>query len=172
MPFMHGGMPLRRTFFYLNQGKIVLRDDVAVLMINYHYRPKPEQQGAREFVFWHWAQVQYKNPHLQLIKHNGLTVTPFAMAFLNDGREVLFDLENKKKDDIVDMLQGTLGKTALVKRREFLEAMQSRNPAEFGTKCERQCMCEIQGQVPCTCLIHAPDYMKGKWRWNHNIVSG
>lgn len=30
MPFMHGNMPLRRTFFYLQQGKIKFRDNVAV----------------------------------------------------------------------------------------------------------------------------------------------
>jgi small subunit ribosomal protein S25 len=133
-------------------------------------RPQPQQMGAREFVFWHWAQIQYKNPKLQLIKHNGLTITPFAMAFLNDGREVLFDLENKTKDEILDTIQGTLGKTPTVLRREYLEQMQAHNPAEFGSNCERQCMCEIQGQHPCTSLLIAPDYMKGKWRWNHNLT--
>lgn len=30
MPFMHGTMPLRRTFYYLLQGKIKFRDDVQV----------------------------------------------------------------------------------------------------------------------------------------------
>uniref|UniRef100_A0A1I7X7F7 Genome assembly, chromosome: II n=1 Tax=Heterorhabditis bacteriophora TaxID=37862 RepID=A0A1I7X7F7_HETBA len=61
MPFMHGSMPLRRTFYYLQQGKIKFRDNV-------------------------------------------------------------------------------------------------------------QCMCEIQGQHPCTSLLHAPQYMTGKWRWNHNLI--
>lgn len=33
-----------------------------------------------------------------------------------------------------------------------------------------QCMCEVQGQHPCTALLHAPKYMTGKWRWNHNLI--
>lgn len=88
--------------------------------------------------------------------------------FLDDGREVLFDLENKKKDEIVEMIQSTLGKTSLVKKREHLERMQDHNPADFGGDCKRHCLCEIQGQHPCTSLLIAPDYMKGKWRWNFN----
>jgi small subunit ribosomal protein S25 len=92
------------------------------------------------------------------------------ICFLDDGREVMFDLENKSKDEIVDIIQGTLGKSKLVKQREFLESMQDQNPAEFGNDCKRHCMCEIQGQVPCTSLINAPRYMKGRWRWNHNLI--
>ena len=83
MPFMRGAMPLRRTFFYLNQGKVILRDDVSVLVIGYHGRPHPEQQGTRDFIFWHWAQLQYKNPHLQLVKKKDFVITPFAMAILS-----------------------------------------------------------------------------------------
>lgn len=30
MPFMHGSVPLRRTFYYLKQGKIHFRDNVRV----------------------------------------------------------------------------------------------------------------------------------------------
>lgn len=76
-------MPLRRTFFYLQQGKVVLRDEVSILLFNYHGRPRPEQQGTRDFIFWHWAQLQYKNPHLQLVKKKDFVVTPFAMAILS-----------------------------------------------------------------------------------------
>lgn len=157
---------------------------MAILNIGSHLWPKPEQQGARDFLFWHFAQIQYKNPHLQLIKQLDISVTPFAQAFLGmlsifitleyldsvDGREVMFDLENKNKDEIVDLIQGTLGKTKLVRRREFLESMRDQNPADFGSDCARQCMCTVQGQVPCTGLIHAPEYMKGQWRWNHNLI--
>ncbi|KAK0428609.1 hypothetical protein QR680_010901 [Steinernema hermaphroditum] len=170
MPFMHGTMPLRRTFFFLQQGKINFRDEVAVLALGFNRRPLEHQKGAREFVFWHWAQLQFQNPKVQLVKHVDLTVTPFAQAFLKDGREVLFDLENKSREEIVNVLQGTLGKTELVKRREHLEEILKRNPASFGSKCDRQCMCEIQGQHPCTSLVQAPSYLKGKTRWNHNLL--
>jgi len=170
MPFARGVMPLRRTLFYLKQGKIILREDVAVLSIGFHRRPKPEQLGAREFVFWHYAQLQYKNPHLQLLKVSDVCPTPYAQAFLVDGREVMFDLENKTKDEIAEIIQGTLGKTALVKQREYLEQMQLHNPAEFGSKCKRQCMCEVQGQRPCSAVIPVPEYLRGEWRWNHNLL--
>ncbi|KAI6203631.1 hypothetical protein M3Y94_00579400 [Aphelenchoides besseyi] len=170
MPFKIGQMPLRRTLYYLEQGKIILRNDVAVLLLGYHRKPEPQQVGLSEFIFWHYAQLQYKNPHLQLIKQPDVNITPFAQAYLKDGREVLFDLENKTRDEIVNLLQGTLGKTALVKHREFLESMQDHNPAEFGENCARHCMCEIQGQRCCTAVLPASEHMKGRWRWNHNLV--
>ncbi|KAI6234412.1 28S ribosomal protein S25, mitochondrial [Aphelenchoides fujianensis] len=170
MPFKYGAMPLRRTLYYLEQGKITLRSDVAVLLLGFHRRPQPQQKGAFDFVFWHFAQLQYKNPHLQLIKKSDVSITPFAQAFLENGREVLFDLEDKSREEIVDVLQGTLGKTALVKRREFLERMQDHNPAEFGETCSRHCICEVQGQRCCTGLLQAPDYLRGRTRWNHNLI--
>uniref|UniRef100_A0A0K0EQ03 Small ribosomal subunit protein mS25 n=1 Tax=Strongyloides stercoralis TaxID=6248 RepID=A0A0K0EQ03_STRER len=168
MPFMHGSMPLRRTYYYLEQGKILLRDNVAVLSLGYHSKPKPEQVGAKDFIFWHWAQLQYKNPKVQLVKLRDLVITPYAQAFLHDGREVLFDLEGLKKEEIVDLISKTLGKTELVYKREHLEKMQLHNPASFGSDCSRQCICEMQGQQPCTSLVEAPEFLKGKWRWNHN----
>lgn len=82
----------------------------------------------------------------------------------------MFDLENKNKDEIVALIGSTLGKTELVKKREFLERMQDHNPAEFGGECARHCMCEVQGQIPCTSLLPAPDFMKGKQRWNHKLL--
>ncbi|CAD5206409.1 unnamed protein product [Bursaphelenchus okinawaensis] len=170
MPFMKGNMPIRRTFYYLQQGKVILRDDVDVMYFGIHRRPTSEQQGAKDFVFWHFAQLQYKNPQIQLIKKMDVSITPFAQAFLRDGREVMFDLESKNKDEITNMIQGTLGKTELVKRREFLERMQDHNPAEFGSKCSRQCMCEVQGQICCTSLLPASEVMQGKWRWNHKLI--
>ena len=80
---MRGAMPLRRTFFYLEQGKVILRDDVSIFLLAYHGKPRPEQSGASEFIYWHWAQMQHKNPHVQLIKKKDFVVTPFAMAILS-----------------------------------------------------------------------------------------
>ncbi|KAK6044213.1 hypothetical protein COOONC_18283 [Cooperia oncophora] len=170
MPFMHGTMPLRRTFYYLLQGKIKFRDDVQVFAMGFHRQPNEEQRGAREFVFWHWAQLQYKNPRVQLVKHIDTVITPFARAYLKDGREVLFDLEGMNREEIESRIATTLGKTELVMKREDLMEIAKLNPADFGSKCKRQCMCEVQGQHPCTALLQAPKYMTGKWRWNHNLI--
>ncbi|CCD74058.1 Small ribosomal subunit protein mS25 [Caenorhabditis elegans] len=170
MPFMHGSMPLRRTFFYLQQGKVKLRDNVNVFSMGFHKNPTPEQSGARDFVYWNWAQLQYHNPKVQLVKHADKVVTPFARAYLNDGREVLFDLDGMKREEIEKLLAKTLGKTELVERREHLESIAKLNPADFGSKNERQCMCEVQGQHPCTGLLRAPQCVTGKYRWNHNLI--
>ncbi|KAK5982314.1 hypothetical protein GCK32_003403 [Trichostrongylus colubriformis] len=170
MPFMHGTMPLRRTFYYLLQGKIKFRDDVQVFAIGFQRRPTEEQRGTRDFVFWHWAQLQFKNPKVQLVKHIDTVITPFARAYLKDGREVLFDLEGMNREEIETRIATTLGKTELVMKREELMEIAKLNPADFGSKCKRQCMCEVQGQHPCTALLQAPKYMTGKWRWNHNLI--
>lgn len=84
MPFMHGSMPLRRTFFYLQQGKVKFRDNVHVFAMGFHKNPTPEQTGARDFVYWHWAQLQYHNPKVQLVKHADKVITPFARAYLSE----------------------------------------------------------------------------------------
>ncbi|MFH4977492.1 hypothetical protein AB6A40_004201 [Gnathostoma spinigerum] len=170
MPFMHGPMPLRRTYYYLRQGKIMFRHNVKVFMMNYHLKPSEQQRGAADFVFWHWAQLQYKNPTVQLVRRADFTPTPFAQAFLEDGREVLFDFEGTSRDDIVEVLQKTLGKSDLVLKRERLEKILLENPASFGSDCARQCACELQGQHPCTSLLLAPECLRGKWRWNHNLL--
>lgn len=52
-----------------------------------------------------------------------------------DGREVMIDVEGMEKSDIGDLIQRTLGKTPLVRKREHLEAMKKSNPAEFGELC-------------------------------------
>ncbi|KAK6750280.1 hypothetical protein RB195_002331 [Necator americanus] len=162
MPFMHGTMPLRRTFYYLLQGKIKFRDDVQVFAVGFHRLPNEQQQGVRDFVFWHWAQLQYKNPRVQLVKHIDAVITPFARAYLKDGREVLFDLEGMTREEIETRIATTLGKTELVKKREELMEIAKMNPADFGSKCKRQCICEVQGQHPCTALLRAPKYMTGQ----------
>uniref|UniRef100_A0A8R1IZB9 Small ribosomal subunit protein mS25 n=1 Tax=Caenorhabditis japonica TaxID=281687 RepID=A0A8R1IZB9_CAEJA len=106
--------------------------------MGFHRNPAEEQSGARDFVYWHWAQLQYHNPKVQLVKHVDKVITPFARAYLNDGREVLFDLDGMRREEIEKTLAKTLGKTELVERRERLESIAKLNPADFGSKNERQ----------------------------------
>ncbi|KAL3102201.1 hypothetical protein niasHS_003610 [Heterodera schachtii] len=170
-PFMRGTMPLRRTFYYLGQGKIHLREEVKVFAIAFHNFPNVAQEGAREFVFWHWAQLQFKNPHVQFVKLADVCVTPFAQAFLGDGREVVFDLECRTREQISESLIGTLGMTETVRKRMKMDSYKRENPAEFGYGCERQCICEMQGQHPCTAILYAPKHLRGSWRWNHSTYN-
>uniref|UniRef100_A0A914I8Q5 Small ribosomal subunit protein mS25 n=1 Tax=Globodera rostochiensis TaxID=31243 RepID=A0A914I8Q5_GLORO len=156
-----------RTLYYLDQGKIHLREEVKVFTLAFHRFPNLAQQGARDFAFWHWAQIQFKNPHVQFIKLEDVCVTPFVLAFLGDGREVVFDLECRTRVEISDAIIGTLGKTDIVRKREQMDSIKRKNPAQFGANCERQCICEMQGQHPCTALMYAPRHLRGSWRWNH-----
>lgn len=36
------------------------------------------------------------------------------------------------------------------------------NPANFGYMCERHCICEIPGQVPCPATVPVPQEWRGK----------
>lgn len=90
--------------------------------------------------------------------------------FVDDGREVLFDLEFKNREEIEEVLRVTLGETATSNRRKRLEKMFRSDQALFGKNCKRECLCEVQGQHPCTSLFMAPKYMRGSWRWNHNLT--
>ncbi|KAK6031349.1 hypothetical protein OSTOST_02497 [Ostertagia ostertagi] len=111
---------------------------IKVFAMGFHRQPNEEQKGAREFVFWHWAQLQFKNPRVQLVKHIDTVITPFARAYLRDGREVLFDLEGMTREEIESRIATTLGKTELVMKREELMEIAKLNPADFGSKCKRQ----------------------------------
>ncbi|MGH0153348.1 UNVERIFIED_CONTAM: hypothetical protein FKN15_028082 [Acipenser sinensis] len=53
-----------------------------------------------------------------------------------------------------------------VLRAEELARMVHSNPANFGPKkyCLRECMCEVEGQVPCPGLIPLPNEMRGKYK--------
>lgn len=53
--------------------------------------------------------------------------------------------------------------------RETLEAEaiareKKDNPANFGALCERQCICEIPGQIPCPGTCPLPKIMRGKYK--------
>lgn len=39
------------------------------------------------------------------------------------------------------------------------------NPANFGFGCERHCVCEIPGQLPCPNLVSLPNHMRGKYKY-------
>lgn len=51
---------------------------------------------------------------------------------------MLFDLEGMTREEIEAQLAKTLGKSELVVKREQLEQIAKLNPADFGSKCNRQ----------------------------------
>lgn len=53
-----------------------------------------------------------------------------------------------------------------VLQTEAQAKMQASNPANFGPKkyCLRECICEVEGQVPCPGTTPLPREMTGKYR--------
>jgi len=162
MPFMRGIAPIRATKKYLESGKIVLRPAVKVLTINYNTR-EDNHAGTREFVFWHLPQVQYKNPSVQIVTFKNLTPTPFIRCYLDSGKQVLIDVDGKTKEEIHNRLQRILGKSEATLAAEEMAKQKVDNPANFGLNCDRHCICEIPGQIPCPSIAQLPVPYRGKF---------
>ncbi|XP_050310042.1 probable 28S ribosomal protein S25, mitochondrial [Anthonomus grandis grandis] len=162
MPFMKGRAPIRRTIQYLEAGKLYLKDQIKILTINYNIHGE-NHQGVRDFVFWHLPQVQYKNPNVQISTFKNLTPTPFIRAFYDTGDRMLIDIDNKSKDQIYDHLVEVIGKNKEVLKAELIAKEKKDNPANFGAGCDRFCICQLPGQVPCSGVCPVPKHMRGKY---------
>ncbi|XP_014472788.1 PREDICTED: probable 28S ribosomal protein S25, mitochondrial [Dinoponera quadriceps] len=161
MPFMLGKNPIRRTVKYLMAGKLILKDKIQVLSINYNMLGK-QHKGARDFVHWHMCQVQYKNPNVQIVTLQNITPSPFIKCYYEDGKTMLIDIDTKTKDEILEHLVRVIGKSKQVLAMEDITQKKKENPANFGVGCEKSCMCNIPGQVPCPGVVPLPDHMRFK----------
>jgi len=175
MPFFFGPAPIRRTLPYLTSGQLVFRRRVKIMEVNYNmywkywrkdgsHKPHPYDShvGLREFYFWSVPQIQYMNPEVQILRHLERFPNPFIRCWLDDGRDVLFDCDSKSRHEILDQLNRTLGKTAEILAVERSIAAEE-NPAIFGYKRQRWCMCAIPGQCPCPGVVMLPKTMRGKY---------
>ncbi|XP_076763315.1 mitochondrial ribosomal protein S25 [Xylocopa sonorina] len=163
MPFMIGREPIRRTLNYLNAGKLVLKNEIQIFSVNYNAIGK-HHEGARDFVFWHLPQIQYKNPNVQVITFKNMTPTPFVRCFYEDGKDMIIDIDSQSKDEIMMHLVKVVGKSWEVLQAESRAEEKTNNFANFGVGCSRSCMCVIPGQVPCPGVIPLPYHMRGKHR--------
>lgn len=163
MPFMKGKAPIRRTLNYLNAGRLVLKDKIKIFSVAYNIAGQ-NNTGAKEFVFWYLPQIQYKNPDVQVATLKNLTPSPFIKCYFEDGRKILVDIDNKSKEDILEHLISTVGKSKEVLEAEAIAAEKKDNPANFGIGCERPCICEVYGQVPCSGVVQLPKFMRGKYK--------
>lgn len=162
MPYMRGPAPIRRTLRYLEAGKIVFRNNVKIFTINYNSKGD-HHLGTKDFVFWHLPQLLYKNPQVQILSFVNLTPTPFTRTWLEDGNDIIMDLDGKSKEDVFEHIKKILGKSDMQLKMEAFR--QEDNPAYFGRTCKRHCICEIPGQVPCPEVVPLPTRMRGKY-WN------
>lgn len=109
-------------------------------------RSKDRFNGMRDFYFWEMPRIQYKNPSVQIVRHLDKMPNPFIRCWLEDGSDVLFDCFHQSREEILQRLIKTLGKSRVVKS---IESEKEVNPALFGWQRPRFCMCEIVGQSPC-----------------------
>nr|CAH7747005.1 unnamed protein product [Callosobruchus chinensis] len=165
MPFMKGPAPIRRTLKYLGAGNLILKDQIKIFTINYNVSGK-HHQGTRDFVFWYLPQIQYKNPHVQISTLKNMTPTPFIRCFYETGDEMLIDTFGRTKEEINEHVIQTVGKTKEVLAAEAIAKEKKDNPANFGVACERHCICEVPGQVPCPGTCPLPKEWRGKYKYN------
>ncbi|XP_008060683.1 28S ribosomal protein S25, mitochondrial isoform X2 [Carlito syrichta] len=119
-----------------------------------------------KFVFFNIPQIQYKNPWLQIMMFKNMTPSPFLRFYLDSGEQVLVDVETKSNKEIMEHIRKILGKNEETLKKEEQEKKQLSHPANFGPRkyCLRECMCEVEGQVPCPGLVPLPKEMTGKYK--------
>jgi len=144
---MIGRAPIRRTMKYLESGLLKFQPEVRVLTVNYNINQKASV-GAYEFQFWHFPQIKYRNPALQLLKFKNMTPTPFIQLLFINGDKMIIDVHGKSKVEIHNHLLETFCET----EQEMAETIKW-NPGAFGYHCSRWCICELPGQVPCPSFV-------------------
>ncbi|CAD7088318.1 unnamed protein product [Hermetia illucens] len=167
MPFMKGAAPVRRTVKYLTSGKLVLKDRVKIFSVNYNVHGD-HHAGARDFVFWHLPQIQYKNPEVQVVTFKNMTPSPFVRCYFDDGKQMLIDVDSRTREEIMEHLIKVVGKSKEQLHSEEVSAEKKDNPANFGYGCDRKCICEIPGQLPCPGVVPLPFHMRGKYKWEQS----
>ena len=86
-------------------------------------------------------------------------------TYLDDGKQVLIDIDSKSNDEIVDHLIKVVGKSKETLDAQARAAEKKENPSNFGVGCYRKCMCEIPGQIPCPGVCPLPKVMRGKYKY-------
>ncbi|KAJ7316944.1 hypothetical protein JRQ81_003106 [Phrynocephalus forsythii] len=160
---MKGLYPIRRTLQYLNKGDIVFKDSVKVMTVNYNVRGA-NSEGARKFVFFNIPQIQYKNIWVQIVMFKNMTPSPFIKFYLDTGEQVLVDVEDKTNKEIAEHIKKILGKRT--EAPQDGEKTEVQRPITFGPRKYHplECMCEIEGQVPCPGKVPLPKEMTGKYK--------
>ncbi|KAJ0041562.1 hypothetical protein NL108_013009, partial [Boleophthalmus pectinirostris] len=64
-----------------------------------------------KFVFFNIPQIQYQNPRVQIMMFKNMTPSPFLKFYLDDGEQVLVDVEGKDHKQISLHVKKILGKS-------------------------------------------------------------
>ena len=82
---------------------------------------------------------------------------------------MLIDVDDKSMDDIMAHLIRVVGKSRETLAKEAILREKKDNPANFGYGCEKSCMCDIPGQLPCPQVVPLPNHMRGKFKYNTEL---
>jgi small subunit ribosomal protein S25 len=161
MPFKKGPAAWRRTIEYLKSGTLVFKEKVKVCSINYH-ETEPESEGLRRFIFWHLAQIQYKNPNVQCLQLKNIVKSPFISFYTLDENDninsIYVNCYSRTHKEILEQCKKVVGKTAYE-----IEQEAKINPANFGEGCPRYCICQVEGQIACPRYKPLPEFMRNKF---------
>ncbi|XP_045150156.1 28S ribosomal protein S25, mitochondrial-like [Echinops telfairi] len=85
---------------------------------------------------------------------------------LDSGEQILVDMETKSNKEIMAHIRTILGKNEETFKKEEQGKKQYSHPAHFGPLkyCLWECICEVQGLVPCPALVPLPKEMRGKYK--------
>jgi len=164
--------PLVQSTKYLESDPVFLRDAVQVLLAHFNEK-QAASIGLKQFCVWSIPQIQYRNPHVQINILKEMTPSPWVQFYLVDPvtqveETVLVDCHGKTREQIHDHLKRILGKTEKMVRREA--SLEATNPANFGYECNRWCMCEVDGQVPCPGRELLPPMKRRKYFINPGLI--
>lgn len=159
---MKGVAPIRRTIKYLEKGLLEFKDNVRIVTIHFN-KEQLASKGTEDFVFWHFAQIQYKNPDIQVVVLNNTTPSPWVQCFFDNGEKLTLDVDGQDKDTILSQVKRIFCKTQETLQAESLAREMKDNPANFGYGCTHHCICEVPGQFPCTAWVDPPKEFRGKF---------
>lgn len=94
-----------------------------------------------------------------------LTPTPFIRIFTDKDEDILVDVDGKSREEIINHIKKVICKSEKKLEEEEIEQKKVNNPANFGWGCERQCICQVPGQVPCPGVVPLPKFMKKKYSY-------
>ncbi|XP_045549004.1 small ribosomal subunit protein mS25 isoform X2 [Salmo salar] len=159
---MKGRFPIRRTLEYLQKGEVVLKNRVKILTVNYNTHGQLSDGASCP----ESTNCPCDNELFSISKTPWIRAITQWSGSVNDGEQVLVDVEGKDHKQITQHVKTILGKTDEVLQAEALARMEAANPANFGPKkyCLKECICEVEGQVPCPGTTPLPKEMTGKYR--------
>merc|ERR1712071_45174 len=162
-----GNFPYRRTIEFLSAGRLVLKNSVKTVSVN--YTTQHASKGLRNFLLRDVPQIQYKNPLVQIVTFRDATDFPQIKLFFDDGNKALIDVDGKHADEIVNLVELMAGATESELQKRTEEKYPGRtNPANFGRHGNCFCICEKPGQVPCSSKVNR----KGVKEWHNRSKEG